>query len=198
MTELYAEDTATLAADDNDMPPFDDEAFRKAAEYIYKNGGYNSSMLRCRPVREVIKVTYHVFKEAIDRGITHKTPAIVTDTLNSNAFIFSGLKVNHSLSELGLSLTDNKRGIKSFNDFNREVERINEKYNRNYLRTEYNHAVASAQMAAKWHDLMEDGDEYDLQYRTSGDEKVRSEHRLLDGLTFAADDPLWDRYMTPN
>lgn len=53
--------------------------------------------------------------------------------------------------------------------FRRDVEAIDKKYNTNYLYAEYNHALHTSQMAVKWHDIMADGDRYNLQYRTAGD-----------------------------
>lgn len=53
-------------------------------------------------------------------------------------------------------------------------------------------------MAVKWYDWEKDGDEYDLQYRTAGDERVREAHRQLDGVTLPPGDKFWDRYLPPN
>lgn len=62
-----------------------------------------------------------------------------------------------------------------------DVRKIDETYNRGYLRAEYNFVQASATMAAKWERFAEDGDRYNLQYRTAGDGKVRPEHAELMG-----------------
>ena len=70
-------------------------------------------------------------------------------------------------------------------------------YNVNYLESEYNFAVQSAQMAVKWADYVADGDRYYLQYRTAGDGKVRAEHAALHGTTLPVDDPFWDKYFPP-
>ena len=53
-------------------------------------------------------------------------------------------------------------------------------------------------MAAKWEGYEEDGDEYYLQYRTAGDDKVRPEHAALNGVTLPMSDPFWDEYFPPN
>lgn len=37
-----------------------------------------------------------------------------------------------------------------------------------------------------------------VQYRTAGDARVRPEHEMLDGLTFAMDNPTWHRIAPPN
>ncbi len=65
-----------------------------------------------------------------------------------------------------------------------DVQKIDATYNRNYLRTEYNFVQASAEMAAKWEGVAEDGDRYNLLYRTAGDDKVRPEHAALNGILF--------------
>ena len=79
-----------------------------------------------------------------------------------------------------------------------DVQSIDETYNRNYLRAEYNYAEASAEMAARWEDFEEDGDDYFLQYRTAGDDHVRPEHAALHGVTLPMSDSFWDEYYPPN
>ena len=53
-------------------------------------------------------------------------------------------------------------------------------------------------MAVKWKEWEQDGDRYDLQYRTAGDDRVREEHAALDGITLPPSDPFWDSYLPPN
>lgn len=118
--------------------------------------------------------------------------------LENNAFIFSGFKTFHALREVGLSMVNGEGGIKSFEEFKEDVRRINSTYNTNYLYAEYKHAVGTSQMAVKWNDIQQDGDRYLLQYRTAGDDKVREDHRLLDGTTLPPSDPFWSKYYPPN
>ena len=67
-----------------------------------------------------------------------------------------------------------------------------------YLEAEYNFAVSSAQMAASWAEVSQDGDRYDLQYRTAGDDHVREEHRPLNGVTLPPSNDFWRYYYPPN
>ena len=53
-------------------------------------------------------------------------------------------------------------------------------------------------MAANWEQFTEDGDRYNLQYRTAGDDKVRPEHAALNGVTRPMNDPFWETYYPPN
>ena len=118
--------------------------------------------------------------------------------LQESDWIFSGMKTFHELNEAFPSLLDENGDRKPFERFLKDVQTIDETYNRNYLRAEYNYAEASAEMAAKWEGYEEDGDDYYLQYRTAGDDKVRPEHAALHGVTLPMSDPFWDEYYPPN
>ena len=118
--------------------------------------------------------------------------------LRKSDYIFSGIKTFHELNEAFPSLLDENGNRKPFNQFLNDVQAIDSTYNKAYLSAEYNHAQAAAEMAAKWEDYEEDGDEYNLQYRTAGDDKVRPEHAALHGVTLPMSDPFWDEYYPPN
>ena len=45
---------------------------------------------------------------------------------------------------------------------------------------------------------MQDGDGYNLQYRTQKDDKVRQEHAALDGVTLPPSNPFWAEFYPPN
>lgn len=118
--------------------------------------------------------------------------------LQRSDYIFSGFKTFHELNEAFPSLIDENGNRKPFERFLNDVRKIDATYNRNYLRAEYNFASASAEMAARWEQFMEDGDRYNLQYRTAGDERVRPEHIALHGVTLPIDDPFWEEFYPPN
>lgn len=118
--------------------------------------------------------------------------------LQRSDYIFSGLKTFHELNEAFPSLIDENGNRKPFERFLKDVRKIDNTYNHNYLRAEYNFASASAEMAARWEQFMEDGDRYNLQYRTASDGKVRPEHAALHGITLPIDDPFWEQFTPPN
>ena len=197
LRSLYSDDILQLA--DKKKPfEFDDSLFEAAASLVYENGGFDISQLEDPAARAVINETLRVLSTAIDSGLSHEVPTTVRYALENNAFIFSGFKTFHSMREIGLSMLTDKGDIKPFNDFMTDVKKINQMYNHNYLRAEYNHAVGTSLMAARWHDFEQDGDRYDLQYRTANDGKVREEHALLHETTLPASDPFWDKYFPPN
>lgn len=118
--------------------------------------------------------------------------------LQRSDYIFSGLKTFHELNEAFPSLLDENGNRKTFERFLNDVRKIDETYNSNYLRAEYNFVQASAEMAAKWERFAEDGNRYNLQYRTAGDTKVRPEHAALHGVTLPMSDPFWEEFFPPN
>ncbi len=103
------------------------------------------------------------------------------------------------MKEASAMLLDENGNIKPFNQYLNDVKKVNETYNHNYLRTEYDLVVNSANAAAAWEDAQnDDGGRYVLQYRTAGDNKVREEHAKLDGTTLPVSDPFWDLFYPPN
>ena len=193
---LYGDSCTHL--DKTDTPKFKGSIFEKAAKKIYENKGFKTEDLASDEAAAVINETYRILKNAISSSITHEVPEEVIYALENNAFTFSGFKTFHSLKEVGLSLIGKDGKIVQFNDFTQQVQAINDKYNRNYLYAEYNHAIGSSMMAAKWTEFEKAGDRYNLQYRTAGDDRVREEHALLNGTTLPASDPFWDRFLPPN
>lgn len=118
--------------------------------------------------------------------------------LERSNYIFSGMKTFHELNEAFPSLLDENGNRKPFEQFLNDVRKVDDTYNGNYLRAEYNFIQASAQMAGKWERFMEDGDRYNLQYRTVCDDKVRPEHAALHGVTLPITDSFWEEFYPPN
>lgn len=118
--------------------------------------------------------------------------------LTRSNYIFSGMKTFHELNEAFPSLLNEDGNRKPFERFLNDVRKIDEKYNSNYLRAEYNFIHSSAEMAARWEGFMEDGDRYHLQYRTANDSKVRPDHAAMHGITLPPSDPYWEEFYPPN
>lgn len=150
-------------------------------------------------VRALIQQTADVLGAPLDDAtIQYKIPDEMMRSLREDVFVFSGFKTYHQLKEASELLLDEQGRVKSFNQFWRDVSAIREKYNRNWLHAEYNFAVASSQMAAKWAEQSADADICDLTYSTAGDDKVRPDHAALDGVTLPVEDPFWSYAYPPN
>ena len=180
--DLYSDDLLRLA-DTPDKPDFDDTAFFDAAGMVYNAGGFDASQLSTPEARRLIAETLKQINRAISSGVSYEVPETVRHALENNAFIFSGFKAYHTLREVGLSLTTDTGEIKPFEQFRRDVGKVNNQYNHNYLYAEYNHAVGASLMAERWQKIEADGDKYDLQYRTAMDDRVREDHAILHNTT---------------
>ncbi len=194
VAELY---NNNLNLDKESVPEFDDNKFMNVARKIYGNKGFSNDMLESSEARDAISETFKVIDKGISSGVPHDVPKTLLYALENNAFIFSGFKTFHALREIGLSLT-NENGMKSWNEFKKDALAINDNYNHNYLKAEYQHAIGASMMAVKWNEFELNGDRYELQYRTAKDSHVREAHRLLDGTTLPKDDPFWNSYFPPN
>lgn len=125
-------------------------------------------------------------------------PAVMRLHLQDNTFMFSGFKTHAQMQQASRLLLDDDKNIKPFNQFLKDVQTIDKTYNGSYLQAEYNFAVHYAQSAAQWQEFVADADDFYLRYRTAGDERVREQHRLLDGITLPVEDKFWDEFFPPN
>lgn len=177
-----------------------EEAFNSAMEWLHESKIFSGAMLTEEPVRSLIDATSSYLYKGVDETLEQSAPSeLLVSKLKESVKVFSGFKTLHEMNEAAALLLDEKGYIKPFERFSKDVQTINAKYNKSYLRTEYEYAVASSQMAAKWEELQDDGDgRYLLQYRTMGDDKVRDNHVKLEGVTLASSDPFWDKYYPPN
>lgn len=189
-----------MAAEDYPDASGIESAFEKAMKWLHGKRIFGAGMLGEKPVRRLIEETAVYLSKGIERGIVEEQPSeAMVSSLRESAGVFSGFKTFHEMKEAAGLLLDEKGGLKPFEQFSNDVQKINDVYNKHYLKTEYNFTVQSAQMAARWEDQQDDGGgRYLLQYRTAGDKKVRKAHQELEGITLPASDPFWDKYYPPN
>lgn len=155
-------------------------------------------MLGDEPLLDVVNETNRILEHALQIGIADNMPPdAMLNSLKKDVFLFSGLKTHKQLKEASSFLLDSNNKIRSFNDFKTDVLELHKTYNSLYLEAEYEFAISSSQMAAKWADFEADGDRYNLQYRTAGDEKVRQSHDELKMTTLPLTDPFWNSYLPP-
>jgi SPP1 gp7 family putative phage head morphogenesis protein len=173
------------------------KGFKDAMKAIFnqKGSSFSIDIMADGNVQNLIEAHAGV----LDRNLQRlEMSDLMRQRLTRSNYIFSGLKTFHELNETFPSLLDENGNKKTFERFLNDVRKIDETYNSNYLRAEYNFVQASAEMAAKWEKFMEDGDHYYLQYRTQHDDKVRPEHASLDRVTLPPSDSFWESYYPPN
>lgn len=167
----------------------------RAFEIVFKNKNYQpEDLLKVKEYKDLIEATASVFSSAIP----HETPKEMKAYLEQDAFVFSGLKTHTQLTEARSFLKDEKGQILPYEKFEQKILKLNETYNKNYLEAEYQFAVGSSQSAANWANLQSNEDRYWLEYRTAGDEKVRANHQVLNGICLPKSDDFWTEYYPPN
>lgn len=197
-TEL-AKNLLSLGAGEDVCLPSEDisKGFKDAMKVVFnqKGSSFSIDIMADKNVQSLIEAHATV----LDRNLQClEMSDIMRQRLQRSNYIFSGIKTFHELNEAFPSLLDENGNRKPFERFLNDVQKINDTYNANYLRAEYNFVQSSAQMAAKWEQFAEDGDRYNLQYRTAGDSKVRPAHAALNGVTLPPSDPFWQTYYPPN
>lgn len=165
-------------------------------QWLHKKKTFTAEMMAEKPAQDLINETNRILSEPI--SVQQDIPAELTADLEQNTYIFSGFKSSQQMREVTAMIKDENGGIKPFNKFKEEVQKIHKAYNERYLEAEYNFATHSVQSAVKWQDFEKDGDRYNLQYRTANDGKVRDEHQSLHNTTLPPDDPFWNSYFPPN
>lgn len=173
------------------------KGFKDAMKVVFnqKGSSFSIEIMADGNVQNLIEAHTDVLNRNIQRLEMSDT---MRKRLTRSNYIFSGMKTFHELNEAFPSLLDSNGNRKTFEAFLNDVRKIDNTYNSNYLRAEYNFVQSSAEMAAKWERFSEDGDRYNLQYRTANDGKVRPEHAALNGVTLPPSDPFWEEYYPPN
>lgn len=174
-------------------------AFEKAAKFLHKKGDWKPEYLEEKPIKALIETHYNAYKEGYEPRVQDNViPDEMRQALAEQVYVFSGCKTETQLREATALLRDDNGKIKPFDTFKKDIQQIDEAYNVNYLKAEYQFAIASAMGVAKWKSYEADGDRYYLQYRTAQDDKVRDSHQALHNITLPIDDPFWDSFLPPN
>lgn len=119
--------------------------------------------------------------------------------LTRDTWQFAAAKNYQQMRDLTLALVDENGRARTFPEFKAAAEAINAKYNKSWLLTEYNSAVGSATMASRWAEFKANEKTMPyLKYQTVGDDRVRNEHRALDGVIRKIDDTFWSTHYPPN
>lgn len=127
------------------------------------------------------------------------TEAEHIERMRRNLASFSAHKAQAALAEARAYLYDadgNKRPKAQFEELARGTMR---RHNRTYLRAELDTATGAAAQAEGWQRFTSRAYLYpNLRYETVGDERVREEHKTMDGAVYPLDSPFWDTYYPPN
>ncbi|WP_420582075.1 phage portal protein family protein [Reichenbachiella sp.] len=111
--------------------------------------------------------------------------------LRHNVHVFAAFKNHHHTNELVKALVDDEGQIRSFGEFKKAAKGINEKYNKNWLKTEHTQAVLSGRNANKWLKIQERKSTFpNVEYVVVPDERLSQICKDLAGAIWSVDDPI--------
>lgn len=201
ITTLYGHNCAKCNSG-NTLSLSNDKAAERLAKKIF-DGKLKTGHID----KKLLKETALKLLEGINAGyLTKPGSAAFTEVdermlafMSEHVFVFSGFKTEKYLREASALLKDENGQLREFNEFKTKVLELDHTYNVNYLAAEYNHAVASSQMASKWIGFQKTKKDLpNIIYHTAGDNRVRPKHAVLDGVTKPVDDEFWDTHFPPN
>lgn len=183
-----------LAAGDGGPDEVDMDAL---ARFIYDNRD-NPDMLHTETYLSTAQSLLKGFKGGFGSGFEEQGATGVRAAIKQNIYPFSAAKTLTQMQQMrNLLEADGK--LRSFTEFKAAVTAEGIAYNRTWLQAEYNHAVASGQMADRWKQYEADADLYpNLRYKTAEDERVREAHRKLNDIVKPIGDSFWNTYYPPN
>ncbi|WP_455971964.1 phage head morphogenesis protein [Bacteroides congonensis] len=182
------------------MPDFAGEIARLCTNiYKQKKGTHHDPELLSATAKTLLNGVYEGYGKGFV-SVDWDTPDYETLTrLTQNVFSFSAAKNYQELRTITDALRDGDGNLRTFQDFKEQVAVINNKFNVTWLQTEYDTCIATATQSARWQEFKAQQSLFPyLRYQTAGDDSVRNEHRLLDGITKRVDDPFWHTYYPPN
>jgi SPP1 gp7 family putative phage head morphogenesis protein len=115
--------------------------------------------------------------------------------LQNSVYEFSAAKQYQQARTMSKLITPSS----SFPEFKKAAGRVFDQYNKNWLKTEYDTAVATSQSAKQFAHAMDRADDFNyIRYKTQNDGRVRPVHAELNDITLPVNHPFWRRYYPPN
>lgn len=153
------------------------------------------------------------YQKAMEEGTKTKWLELNFDTDNykmyenmrQNLFGFSAVSTYAQLKEIQDLLYTNGKPV-SFDIFKtrmqtyiNQAKTINEKYQVEWLKTEYDFAINQSEANRRWYEFENNASIFpNLKYKTVGDDRVRDSHRLLNDIVRPIGDAFWDTYAPLN
>lgn len=152
---------------------------------------------------KLYEINRDFFHKAIDDGIINSANAAIDaevewiEAVKHSASVFSLHRTANQCALLAESMLDADGNLKSFEQFKKDTQAINNHYNQAWLRTEYDTAVLRSQMGADWKMFEQDKDVLpNLRWMQTTSVNPRDEHRVFWSmdLTLPIDDPFWNKH----
>jgi len=156
------------------------------------------TVLYRRIAEELTTTVYDAFNLDLETNL--QNPDFATPrALKRNLYDFSAAKTFQQVKDMQNFIFNEKGFRRSFSEFEKKAKTIFDTYNRNWLEAEFETATRLAESSNDWEQYTSEADVFPLlRYNSLEDEKVRDEHRPLNGVVKPVNDPFWNTYMPPN
>ncbi len=179
-----------------------DKLFERALKNIYKKRGGKIPLVESN----LFNISNQAYQNAVDSEFTSagvefgKKNEDFINEFKHNAAVFAAFKNHRQTSEIAEQLLDENGNLRSFHAFKKAVlgTTIKGDYNQRWLQTEYNIAVRSSRMAAKFKKYEATKHIYpNLEYMPSTAATPREEHKEYYGVILPIEHPWWDTHTPP-
>lgn len=174
------------------------ELVNRVAKRLYdgkQKGIIDAEMVRQTAAELMQAITVGIGYDFANADTEKKYSALLR--LRENVFHFSGAKNYNQLQEMSALLMSGDKKT-PFKEFLKGVQTVDKTYTENYLQAEYNHAVSSSQMIAKWNQIEEEAEVFPfLQFDAVNDSRTRTSHAALDGVVRHYKDNFWKTNYPP-
>lgn len=169
----------------------------KSTEYSLDEGMYFAiaDYLK-KGLYEGFGISLKELTETLEKGV--ETAFDATDLellteLRENLYMFSSAKTFQETKEFMGALVDENGKVRTFKEFKEFAMPINQQWNENWLKTEYETAYGQAQNAVRWNEIEKNKEVLPvLTFETTEDDRVCDICGPMDGLTAPVDDAIWN------
>lgn len=146
--------------------------------------------------------TRAIFQEAITQGLEDAAmqdiPLPEDDFIRAirhNADVFAAFRTHRTQNDIADQMIDENGKLKSFRQFEKDVQPYVAHRNRAWLRTEYDTAIQRAHIAAQWQQFEREKDVLpNLEWIPSTSPNPSADHRVFWGTVLPLNDPFWNEH----
>ncbi len=146
--------------------------------------------------KELLKATEKGYKHILSDFAFDSPDYEMLKELQESVYLFSGAKTFQNTLEMSEALVNGDK-VLSFSEFKSVAGDIFDRYNKDWLKAEYNTAISSARSAAKWTSIEANKESRPYLMYDAVDEVACKICRPLNGIILPVDDPFWKRNGIP-
>lgn len=167
----------------------------RAIYELYHEQGRQSEIIN----KDLFQVTYTKLHSGISTELLQVDDTDFISQFRTNTAVFSAFKNHLQTKEIVSLLVDSDGKLRSFSQFKKLALQVSEKYNIQWLQTEYNTAVRAARSAANFKQFQKTAHLYpNLEYILSSAAHRRVSHEGYAGTILPIEHPWWKTHMPPS